>query len=316
MKYPKFDKLKITIITSQIPLSTEIDIQNLYISLNTDEEIECICYMGYIKGIKRTKKSKNKKMKEKFLKNHVSVHLYRNNINIKISKQKLALIGCRNIEDIEYCGKLITKKIRHINKMCEMYDSGFLYILNNLERLENRCKGRIVKNNITYEDDYMLKSSWVNKLGIDNNDFKHSLIYFSSLFKYSSQFSHFLTWSIHNDISVCEDDIRPLDFKISMINRMFNTGYNINLQSFYDIFSEIENYYTNEYRCEIHHKIYLKVLYDLSYKNKRRMVKCITFTIESSGSITISGPYNEVTKNEYKRFCENLIRNESLIKII
>lgn len=311
----RFEDLKVTIMTSQIHLSKEIHIHMLYIMMNVDEDVDCICYAGFSKGKKRTKKSKSKMIREKFLKNHVSVHLSKGNINVKISKKKLTLIGCRSEEDIKYCGDIVCKKINYVNRICKIYKDNFLYILENHEYIIDKCRGIQVINPISLKKDYLIDKKWINYLEVDEN----ILIMLNHLvnnFSRVSEVKHFLSFILTYDIKVYKKSIYPEEYRISMVNRMLYTGYKINLQSFFDIFSEIDGYYLNDYRCEIHHKLYLKILYKLTQDKKgRRLIKCITITIESSGSITISGPYKDVTKNEYNRFYKNLKKYRHLIEI-
>lgn len=310
----KFCNLRITIITSQIPLNQLIDTEKLYILLKEDEVIRCICYKKWTKGEKATKKSKIKKIKEKDLKNHVSIHLYKNNINIKVSKQKLILIGCKNLDDIEFCGKFMCDKINEINKICKIYEDNFQYILHNYKKITEDSKGVRIKDPITFNDDHKIKKNWTNELDLDE-DLKYALKYGSSLYTNVSYFKKFLKWTIETNIMISEKKIKPLEFKISMINRMFNINYKINLQKFDDKFSEIKNYFIQPYRAEIHHKIYVKVIYHEEFVGKKRHIKCVTFTVESSGSIVISGPYLPITEEIFDDFYRNLKYNEKYIRI-
>lgn len=311
----RFEDLKITIMTSQIYLNVEININMLYVMMNVDEDVECICYLGHIKGKKRTKKSKNKIIKEKFLKNHVSVHLYKDNINIKVSKNKLTLIGCRSEEDIKYCGDVIFNKINKVNAMCKLYENNFLYILNNYEHIIEQAKGMPVIKPISLKYDYLISKNWLDNVNADGDILK-ILQHLNNSFNRVSELKHFISFMLTYNMRIPNVKVAPEEYRISMVNRMLYTGYKINLQAFYDVFSEIDNYYLGDYRCEIHHKLYLKILYDLKYDKKgRRQIKCITITIESSGSITISGPYKGVIEEEYKKFYGYLKEYKHLIKI-
>ena len=311
----RFEDLKITIMTSQILLNVEINIHMLYIMMNVDKDIDCICYLGHTKGKKRTKKSKNKIIKEKFLKNHVSVHLSKGNINVKISKNKLTLIGCRSEEDIEYCGKVICNKINKVNKICKLYERNFLYILENHEHIIEQAKGMQVIKPMSLKYDYLISKNWLDRVD-EKGDIYKILVHLNNSFTRVSEIKHFISFMLTYDMRMPDVKVIAEEYKISMVNRMLYTGYKINLQAFYDAFSGIENYFLGDYRCEIHHKLYLKILYNLKYDKKgRRQIKCITLTIESSGSITISGPYKGVTEVEYKKFYKYLKDYRHLIEI-
>lgn len=312
--YTPFSELNVTTMTSKVSLFGIINTANFYRFFPIDSDIRCVSFGPYIRGEKLNNKSKNKKISEKYLKNHASVFLVNSKINIKVSKNHITLVGCKRDEDILPITNMIIEKLYKVNEYIKTISSFIFYIINNCENIMNDCRGFITKNPTNFEDDYYIKNNWIPTIEM-NEDLKVALMYISTCPVYISEFRNILISLFNNSLLITDDILKLSEPDTFMKNKKFILGYSIILQNLYNTIIKLPeeyNYKPNIYIPQESHKIILKIPYLIYYEGKKRKVKCITFMIESSGIVTISGPNKPISLSEYnkfRKFC-NIYRND------
>lgn len=227
-------------------------------------------------------------------------------LRIKVSNDNIYLTGGKVLEDLD----LVITVFDHM-KWCsnclEYLKSNYEVFIYFTETLYE--KDDILFSNLKYKD-FPLNSD--NDIKVDRNDVIIYLLDFIHEFTKISFFTDYFNELISVPTCAITKDITFSKWNKSMQNYWFDIGKKLNRYKLQEIFDKHPKF-NSSFETSLSPSCMIYFPYE-NKNGKKGKVYSVSFTVKSTGKISLSGQDDEKSEEAYNLFCEIITKNNHLIR--
>ena len=340
-----FNTFKVTMMTYIVKLKHRMDIKSLFYTLDVgyfeninynkfysvipknlqENTIISMFHAGEWRGIKKKKKKKKSKINEVFGNSIATIiSLKDRNVGFKICPSTLQIYGVVHESEVDTLISCLFSKINDRNlKITNFY---------NFLKKDNKTLDNVLESikgvHLRFNDYYVIKISKKNEYIVDNIIDDYSItdninLYIKFIPNGSYSFydkikktliSYEKIYSTVNEDFILENNFVLDEYHKVLNNYNFSLGFKVSLFDLNYVLRE-NNFYFSRYQQLSNKNVTIEIECDRTYKNHKSKKTKVSFLIYQTGSVTFSGPSEEVMAESYYEVMNIIFSNKNRIKL-